>query len=110
MAVQSYANGIIVTKTFDQLEATGSTSSICVTPCNNHTIQYTIATINTNVVTRIEGSLDGTNWFALVSDVTDTANGTYFHQFTGKIKEIRFTFVSEADGTNATIDAVYLGG
>jgi hypothetical protein len=99
--------------TFDQLTAPGSTDEFECIDYLYHTFQYKITLIDTNVVVRAEGSLDGTNWANLDAndvDTTQTANGTYLFTFFGKINFIRFTFVSEAGGTAAKIDVKYLGG
>jgi len=76
----------------------------------NILFQYTIAAINTNVAVRLEGSLDNVSWFHLHGDdgnLTKTANGTYamMYQGLGEINYIRFYFVSETGGTDATINA-----
>ncbi len=103
--------------TFDQLTAAGSTGSIkmlsddnlyCYT---NVVFQATIAAINTTVNLVIEGSLDDLNWFYLDEGdnyLTYTANGTHALQWegTGEVNYVRFTFVSETGGTDATVDAV----
>lgn len=101
------------TKSFVQLTEVGSTESYSCIDFLHHTLQYKVASIDTNVVIRAEGSLDGDNWFNLDAneiDTTQTADGTYAFIFNGKIKYIRFTFVSESGGTDATIDIVYFGG
>ena len=82
-----------------------------------------VASINTNVVVNVDGSMDGTNFFtvplvntavaslALSANLaTITANGTYLLQASGKMKYVRLTWVSEAGGTAATLDVVYFGG
>lgn len=72
-------------------------------------ITLTIASINTNVVFRIEGSNDNTNWANLDinnQDTTFTANGTYAFTFEGCPQRIRVNFVSESGGTAATITAI----
>ena len=69
----------------------------------------TVAAINTNVVVRIEGSLDNVSWFNVdedEADMTYTANGTYGirYQGQGEIRYLRLYWVSESGGTAATID------
>jgi len=68
--------------------------------------QVVIAGITTNVIYRLEGSLDGDNWSAFDSNITKTANGTYFVNYVGEgqIRYIRLYWVSEAGGTAATLD------
>ena len=100
--------------TFSQLTAPGSTDSLFIGNCSSICFQYVIASINTSVTVRIEGSLDNSNWFNLDIEDGDTdqvANGTYSFYFEGEVSYARFTFVSEAGGTAATIDVVaYAGG
>lgn len=64
-------------------------------------VQVKVASIGTNVVVRVEGSLDGTNFFNLdASDKTLTANGTYFYNYTDRpLKQIRGNLVSISTGT-----------
>lgn len=97
------------TETFTQLTAPGSTTGLRVSNNIYHTMQYKLANKNTNVVVKLQGSLDNTNWFDITSEATQTANGTYYLSFEGIIKYIRFTFVSESGGTAATLDVIYLG-
>jgi hypothetical protein len=96
----------------DQLTAPGSADVIKMNGCGGIIYQYKIAGIDTSVVLRIEGSFDNSNWFNLDADETDTtqtANGTYAFVLNHPVPFIRFTFVSEAGGTAATIDVkVYL--
>lgn len=111
-------------KTFSQLTAAGTTSSEDVSGVNNHNVSVTVASINTNVIIALEGSLDGTNYFEIPVDnssdvatgaltlnrMTITANGTYsLHVKNYSLNSIRLNFVSEAGGSAATIDAVYQG-
>lgn len=91
-----------------QLTAPGTTQALDVTAFSRIHCQYVITTINTNVVVRLEGSNDGTNWSNLAQgevDTTRTANGAYSFVITGiPLFRIRFNFVSETGGTAATID------
>jgi len=112
-SANSYAptNAVI---SFDQLDAaTDYTMKIKLTSTNGKIIyknvlyQVTIASITTNVIYRLQGSLDGVNWFALDSvDITKTADSTYSVNYTGsgQIVFIRLYWVSESGGTSATID------
>lgn len=64
----------------------------------------TVATINTNVVVRLDGSLDGTNYAPIISGQTITANGTSFYSVTNTpVKYIQPVFVSESGGTAAVV-------
>lgn len=64
----------------------------------------TVATINTNVVVRLDGSLDGTNYAPIISGQTITGDGTYFYNVTNMpVKYIQPVFVSESGGTTAVV-------
>ena len=92
-----------------QLSAPGSTSSRNMNGFNRAFITATVANINTNVVLRIEGSNDNSNWVNLNAsdaDTTITANGTYGFQYVGCPQHIRTTFVSESGGTSATVNVI----
>jgi hypothetical protein len=96
------------------LTASGKTTDMIDTQLFScHTIQMVVSNINTNVVLRAEGSLDGTNWFNLDdldSDLTITSNGTYMmYKPTFVCLYIRINFVSESGGTSAVIDVTYMG-
>lgn len=98
--------------TFTPLTAAGVTDALAVKSIKDHTLAVTIAAINTNVVVRAEGSLDGTNWFSLMpgNDLTITANETHAIVFHGELEYIRGNFVSELGGTAATVAFAYNGG
>ena len=94
--------------TWAQLTAPASTAAFSMIGYKRATIAAVVATINTNVVLRVEGSMDGTNWFNLSADNTDTviaANGTYGFNVEVAVDNIRLNFVSESGGTTATVDA-----
>lgn len=99
---------------FTQLTAPGSTAAVNMETFHNLFVQIVVAAIDTNVVVRLEGSLDNSNWFNLNdagTDTTITANGTYqMHKDNFACKYFRFTFVSESGGTNATINVDYILG
>jgi len=99
-------------ETFTQLTAPGNSNTINTAAYNNHTVVYKVASINTNVVVRLEGSVNGTDFANLdeVGDTTITANGTYgFKLSNSAITSMRLVFVSESGGTTATIDGSYYG-
>jgi len=88
------------------LTSVGTTSTFVVADQNNAGttsvgFQVTVATIGTNVVVRFEGSLNGTDFFALAaSDITLTANGTTGYNFANfPLKAIRGRLVSITTGT-----------
>jgi len=70
----------------------------------SYTLITTVSSINTNVVVRLEGSIDGTNFAAIISDQTITSNGTFVFSVDGRpVKSIRPNFVSESGGTSAQV-------
>ena len=64
-------------------------------------VQVKVASIGTNVVVRVEGSLNGTDFFNLdTADKTLTANGVYFYNYADRpLKTIRGNLVSISTGT-----------
>ncbi len=88
------------------LSAVGATDTVKVMGCKSFTWQYVVASINTSVTVRVEGSLDNSSWFNLeTTDTTKTANGTYYINWNGRgeIAYTRFYFVAEVGGAAATI-------
>ena len=88
------------------LTATGVTSTCVVADQDdfspiNYGFQVTVASIGTSVVVRFEGSLDGTNFFALAaSDTTISANGTTGYNVTNfPLKAVRGRLVTINTGT-----------
>ena len=70
-----------LTQTFPELTAPGVTDTIDVLVSNylstrNYTLIATVTNINTSVVVRLDGSLDGVNYGPMISN-TITENGTY---------------------------------
>jgi hypothetical protein len=97
---------------FTQLTAPGATGDLEVKSLKYHSLAYTITAIDTSVVLRAEGSLDGTNWFNLSADDSDTtelSNKTNAFIFVGNLSYIRGRFVSETGGTAAKVDFRYSG-
>lgn len=89
-------------RSLDDLTAAGVTSSVELYSAAV-TFAVTVASIGTNVVIRVEGSLDDTNWFNLDQNETDTtltANGTYGYALSGcPVKYLRLRLVSLSGGT-----------
>lgn len=104
----SFSAGVAQDKNvWAQLTAPGVTSAFSMVGYKHATVSVTVATINTSVTLRVEGSLDGTNWFNLSANDTDTtytANGTYGFVVEATVDNIRLNFVSEAGGTAATVN------
>lgn len=70
----------------------------------NYVLFVTVATINTNVVVALEGSIDGTNYSKIIANQTITADGTFHYSIADNpVKYIRPVFVSESGGTTATV-------
>ena len=77
----------------------------------NHAIQFTIADISNNVVVRMQGSIDGTNWFNMDSaDTTVTTNGTYVIHSVIPTVYIRLYFVSRDTALLGSLSSIYYYG
>jgi hypothetical protein len=64
--------------------------------------QVTVSGIGTNVVIRLEGSLDGNNYFNLATgniDYTLTEDGTYGYALLAPVQFVRTRLVSVSGGT-----------
>jgi hypothetical protein len=99
--------------TFDQLDAIGVSDAVYVHGLSGHTFQVNVADVDTNVIIRFEGSLDGVN-FANISagntDETVSADGTYLYTRSDlTVEYMRVRFVSESGSTTPTVDTVYSG-
>lgn len=90
------------TAALTSLTAAGTTNSIKVN-AQAVTFAVTVSSIGTNVVIRLEGSLDDSNFFNLDEDETDTtitANGTYGFCLNGcPVEYVRLRLVSISGGT-----------
>ena len=84
------------------LTAVGVTSSVILAG-TNLTFQVTVTSIGTNVVIRMEGSLDDTSYFPLYdnnqADTTITANGTYGFCLYSPVRFVRLRLVTVSGGT-----------
>jgi hypothetical protein len=93
---------------FPTLSAPGVTDTVDVYTTNylstrNYTLVATVTNIDTNVVVRLDGSTDGTNFGAMISN-TITQNGTYAYNVSGfPMKQLRANFFHESGGTNAQV-------
>ena len=94
------------------LTAAGATDFQALGPQDNLVFQVTVSSIGTNVVIRLEGSLDATNWFNLDSaeqDATLTANGTTAYSVSqAPVPYVRGRLVSLAGGTPSVLFKVSL--
>lgn len=69
----------------------------------NYTLMVTVQDIDTSVVVRLEGSMDGVNYGAMISN-TITTNGVYAYNVYGfPVKKVRANFLKETGGNNARI-------
>ena len=72
--------------------------------CANFVLAVTVTSINTNVVVRLDASLDGTNYGTLITGQTITANGTTLYTASNvPVKFVQPVFVSESGGTAAVV-------
>lgn len=70
----------------------------------NYTLFTTVASINTNVVVALNGSIDNTNWSKIIANHTITGNGTTHYNISNHpVKYVQPVFVSESGGTEATV-------
>jgi hypothetical protein len=101
---------------FARLTAPGSTAPVNMEVYHNLLLSVDVNSMagGDTLTVRVEGSLDGTNWFNLDDaglDTTYTGDGTYqFHKDNFACKYFRFTFVSETGGGAGTIDVDYILG
>jgi len=91
-----------------ELTAPGTTAEVATYENNyfstkDYVLIATVTNINTSVVVRLDGSIDGTNYGPLISN-TITRNGTYVYNITGSpVKYVRGNFLSELGGTDAVV-------
>ncbi len=107
MAVNYFQDTIFSTESTLSAPAVGTALQVAVNnlfSTKDYTLIVTVASVNTNVVVRLEGSVDGTNYAPIIANQTITANGTTAYSVSGRpVKWIRTNFVSETGGTAATV-------
>ena len=107
MAVTYFQDTIFFTDT--TLSAPGDGTVLQVASNNffatkSYTLIVTLANKNTNVVVRLDGSIDGTNYAPIIADQTISSNGTTSYSVSDRpVKFIKPVFVSEAVGTDETV-------
>ena len=70
----------------------------------NYVLFTTVASINTNVIVALNGSIDGTNWSKIIANQTITTDGTTHYNIANHpVKYVQPVFVSESGGTTATV-------
>lgn len=103
---ESYQQTLV--KTFPELTAPGVTEAVDVLVANylstrNYTLSVTVTNIDTSVVVRLDGSIDGVNYGPLISN-TITENGTYLYYVNGfPVGFVRGNFLKETGGSNAAV-------
>ena len=107
MAVTYFQDTIFFTDT--SLSAPGDGTVLQVASNNffatkSYTLTVTVASIDTNVVVRLDGSIDGTNYAPIIAAQTITSNGTTIYSVADRpVKFVKAVFVSETGGTTATV-------
>jgi hypothetical protein len=95
--------------TYPVLTAPGSgvSTSVYLPPTivsKNFSLFATVASINTNVIVALNGSIDGTNWSKIITNQTITADGTSHYNIANHpVRYVQPVFVSESGGTAATV-------
>ena len=68
----------------------------------SYSLSVTVAEIDTNVVVRLDGSIDGTNYAPIIAAQTITSNGSYIYSVADRpVKFVKAVFVSESGGDNS---------
>ena len=76
----------------------------------SHSLAVIVANINTQVDVRLEGSMDGSNWYNMMgSDQSLGADGGFSIRSSGLARYVRGVFISEEGGTDAIVTFHYLG-
>ena len=103
---ESYQQTLI--QTFPELTSPGVTDVVDVMVSNylstrNYTLIATVTNIDKEIVVRLDGSIDGTDFGPMISN-TITENGTYPYNVTGfPVGYLRGNFLQETGGTNAVV-------
>lgn len=103
---ESYQQTLL--KTFPELTTPGVTDAIDVHVSNylstrNYTLIATVTNIDTSVIVRLDGSIDGINFGPMLSN-TISQNGTYPYNVSGfPVGYLRGNFLKESGGTNAVV-------
>lgn len=97
-----------VTFTETQLTAPGTTTSRDARGYQFLQFLLTVANINDSIDVRVEGSHNNSTWFPLGDDYIIRQNGQDMITFAypQPLNYVRLNWVSEAGGTNATLDVI----
>lgn len=82
--------------------AAGSSLDVRVYAPSTYSLVTTVASVATNVVVELQGSIDNTNW-TIIATATITSDGTSHLTGTGAFRYVRPNFESETGGTDATV-------
>jgi len=100
-------DSLFVTYPLLSAPASGDSTSVYLPPTivtKNYSLFVTVASINTNVIIALEGSIDRTNWSKIIANTTITANGTTHYTVANHpMRYVQPVFVSESGGTAATV-------
>tara|TARA_R100001082_G_scaffold49383_1_gene26671 strand:+ start:1700 stop:2044 length:345 start_codon:yes stop_codon:yes gene_type:complete len=107
MAITYFQDTIFSTESTLSAPATGTALQVAVNnlfSTKDYTLVVTVASVDTNVIVCLEGSIDGTNYAPIIANQTITANGTTSYSVASRpVKWVRTKWVSEAGGTAATV-------
>jgi hypothetical protein len=107
MAINYFQDTIFSVESTLSAPAVGTALQVAVNntfSTRDYTFIVTVANVDTNVIVRLEGSVDGTNYAPIIANQTITANGTTVYSVSGRpVKWLRTNWVSEAGGTAATV-------
>jgi|TARA_R100000458_G_C8215953_1_gene201907 hypothetical protein len=107
MAVTYFQDTIFTTGSALTAPATGTALKVADTnlfSTTDYTLIVTVASVDTNVIVCLEGSIDGTNYAPIIANQTITANGTTVYSVANRpVRWVRTKWVSEAGGTAATV-------
>ena len=79
MAVTYFQDTIFSAESTLSAPAAGTALQVAVNnlfSTTDYTLIVTVASVDTNVIVRLEGSIDGTNYAPIIANQTITANGT----------------------------------
>lgn len=105
-AIQAYTDGLPPVQSLTAASATSATSTVLdgvVMRTNSTLVVVTGAGVSAGAVT-IQGSLDGTNWYAIGSALSVSAANTLYHQ-TGTVPARFFRAVVSTTVTGGTLSA-----
>jgi hypothetical protein len=87
------------------LSSTGDGTALQVAQNNffatkDYTLMVVVASIGTNVIVRLDGSIDGTNYAPIIAAKTITTDGSHAYSVSGiPVKWIKPVFISKSGGS-----------